>query len=512
MNQSDEPTVAGGQIVTRFPPSPTGMLHIGNARTALFNWAHARRHGGRFILRFEDTDRARSSVETERAIVDDLEWLGLDWDNQGDEPRQSQRLEIYNEHVHRLMEAGRAYEDEGAVRFGMPDAQIVFDDMVRGNVRTPAGQVEDFVIRKADGFPTYHLAVVVDDADMGVTHVIRGQDHLTNTTKHVALQQALGLPTPVYAHMSLTVNPDGSKMSKRDKAKAARAAVKTQGPQGREALGFRQMEGFEDFIAGKSDDLAVAVAVAKELGLPLPEIDVADFRSSGYLPEVIVNYIALLGWNPGGDVERFGPDPLGFLKKHFDPARLIKANASFDREKLLRFGSEAIAELPADDFCRRLYRHSERLRSAFDSEDDPRFVQFAEAYQPRSRTLNDPEQLGAFFFVNDVAYDQKAVDKVLLKNDGQGLDVLKELEPLLDRVEPWEADRLEAAVKEFAESKQIGMGKVAQPLRVAVSGGTVSPPIGVTLEILGRSEVRLRIRNCLQTAMLRREAASGGAS
>jgi len=235
-------------VVTRFAPSPTGLLHIGGARTALFSWAYARGRGGKFLLRLEDTDQRRSSDAAARSILADLQWLGLNWD-EGPDPSidwadstetrspkdhqvgehgpyfQSQRLDIYNAHIQKLLNAGLAYEDDGAVRFRM-DKPIAFRDEVYGDIKVEQADLEDFVIRKADGFPTFHLAVVVDDVEMKVTHIIRGQEHLSNTAKHAALCDALGVPRPVWVHTPSIMNPDGSKMSKRDKAKVARAAAK----------------------------------------------------------------------------------------------------------------------------------------------------------------------------------------------------------------------------------------------------------------------------------------------
>ncbi len=488
-------------IVTRFPPSPTGYLHIGGARTALFNWALARSQGGRFFLRMEDTDRARSTAAAARSIIDDLRWLGIDWDNAGQEPRQSEQAErgVYNEHVERLLADGQAYEDDGAIRFTMPDGQIAFDDIVRGTVTTDCSQIEPFVIRKTDGMPTYHLAVVVDDADMGITHVIRGADHLTNTPKHIALQRALALPTPTYGHISLTTNPDGSKLGKRDKAKAARAAALD--------AGLAQLDRveaalFKAFMSKQSDDVEVAIAVARHIGLDLPEIDVRDFRASGYLPGVIVNYLSLLGWNPGGDVERFGADPLAFVKEHFDPRRFIKGNATFDRGKLAAFNAEAIREMPAEQWRIALWEHNaEPLERVFDGVDDQRFAAFAQAYHERSRTLADPLKQGAFFFAptQAIVYDfaAKAVAKAM-KGEPGGAAALRMLRPELAAL-PAEGFGAAAhdAIKALAEAQDINMGKLAQPLRVAISGGTVTPPIDATLDILGKDATLERIDRCL---------------
>ncbi len=523
-------------VVTRFAPSPTGNLHIGGARTALFNWAYARRHGGRFILRMEDTDKARSSMDSARRIIADLRWLGLDWDegpvcppkwtdaladgfdaaqNQMGERGpyfQSQRLDKYGPHVAKLLDAGSAYEDDGAVRFRM-GRDIAFDDEVYGRIEVTADNLEDFIIRKSDGFPTFHMAVVIDDALMGVTHVLRGQEHLYNTTKHAALQDALGFARPTYAHMPSIMNADGSKMSKRDKAKAARTAAK--GTDRKQLIHkclhwHQQVHGLTDqgqdtdagridqFLDGQSDELYEAELIANVLNIDLPEVEVADFEQGGYLPDVICNYIALLGWSPGNDLEKFDR---AFLRDHFDINRINTSNASFDREKLLSFNADAIRSLPVNEFADLLYEHSTTLFAYDKANDDFNLLQFAEAYHARSETLKDPQHLGAFFFLpnHDVTYADKTVKKVLAKNEGEGYDVLREIQGVLAAHDPWEADSIEAVVKSFAQERSVGMGKVAQPLRVAVSGGTVSPPIGLTLAILGKERTLARIERCLST-------------
>lgn len=533
-------------VITRFAPSPTGALHVGGARTALFNWAYARGRGGRFILRIEDTDKARSTDEATRGIVRDLQWLGIDWDEGPDadahgspsvglaegknqlDPRrvgpffQSKRLEIYRAHLHRLIDAGRAYEDGGAYRFRMPGADVSFHDEVRGDIIVGAKEIDDFVICKSDGFPTYHFAVVVDDALMGVTHVIRGQEHLSNTPKHVALQEALGFPRPTYAHLPLIFNPDGSKMSKRDKAKAARKAAfkanyadlgaaesdNREHPATKEEIesffcgsDAALVAAFNAFMSRETDDLQMAARIAEKLGLILPEIDVHDFRGSGYLPDVLCNYLALLGWNPGGDVERFDKS---LLVEKFDLSRVQKGDAKFDREKLASFNADTIRQMPGDQLAAAVWSLPGNT-AAFDAShrfngcDDPRFLTFIEAYRPRMQTLRDPLVAGAYFFREDDAIepDEKAVNKVLLKNDGEGLKLLAEFGEALKGIEPWSGAAAHELIKSFCEQRGVGMGAVAQPLRVAVSGGTVTPPIDATLEILGKESTLKRIEVCL---------------
>ena len=575
-------------VVTRFAPSPTGYLTAGNARTALFAWAYARQHAGRLVLRFEDTDQARSTLQSARNIIADLRWLGLDWDegpaipakwddaltsdyNPKDDQQgehgpyfQSQRLDLYRSYVQRLLDSGQAYkcfktakqldterqkartekrnyrydptesmdlsraqiadfEAAGCpfvVRLHVPDLDITFHDEVRGSVTVRHDELEDFIIQKADGFPTFHLAVTLDDALMGITHVLRAQDHLTNTAKHWALQDALGLDHPMYAHMPLIFNPDGSKMSKRDKAKVARKAAHNHLRQIDDpGIWFEQLarnnpgpppsaeapprsistDDINRFMDKQSDDALVVERIAYDLNIQLPEIDVADFRANGYLVHAFDNYLALLGWSPGEDVERFGPDPLGFIKDRFTLNRIVKSNAKFDREKLFRFNAEAIAELPPAQFQHQLYEHSNVLGRTFASANDPRFTRFAHAYHHRARTLSEPERIGRFFLASDtdIDYDPKAVRKVLTGQGGKGRTVLHDLRVLLADLAPWETDVISQALAKFTQQQQLSMKNVAQPLRVAVSGGTVSPPIDQTLAILGKPSTLARIERCL---------------
>ena len=530
-------------VVTRFAPSPTGSLHVGGARTALFAWAFARRHGGRFLLRVEDTDRRRSSREAVSGLLRDLAWLGLGWDEgpAHDAPGergergpyfQSERAAagVYDEQLEKLRSAGHVYEHEGATYFRAPKREMTVEDAVLGAVTTPAEKQEDFVVRKADGLPTYHFAVVVDDALMGVTHVLRGQEHLANTPRHLALQEALGFHQPVYAHMPAILNPDGSKMSKRDKAKAARAAcersdrsrdelaracVNWWDSEVREAAAILEATGkatdaesaaeidestVSAFLRGENDSLTAAAWVLRELGEKAPEIEVADFRRNGYLPETLCNYLALLGWTPPEkDRERFG---LAYLRDHFGLDAIGKANARFDREKLAAFNGEDLQAMSREDFQKHLENFWRNVGVApwFRelAADADRFAVFAEVYQPRTRLLSDPARDGAFFGRPDdrIEHDPKAVQKFLEKNDGAGYATLGELAERLEALPAWTRSAIEGELNDYAAVRGIGFGKVAQPLRVAVTGSTVSPPIDATLYLLGRESTLRRIRLC----------------
>ncbi|MBK7404190.1 MAG: glutamate--tRNA ligase [Phycisphaerales bacterium] len=559
-------------VVTRFAPSPTGHLHIGGARTALFCWAYARHFGGHFVLRIEDTDQKRSSEEAAKGILEDLAWLGITWDDGprlehegtliGGDPRgvgpfyQAQRLEIYQAYLERLLAAGRAYpafetgeelerlraeaqarketyryrQAEGydhaqslaemrrreaagepyVVRFRMPDTAIHVIDSVLGDIRFDEEHTDDFVLRKADGFPTYHFAVVIDDELMGVTHVLRGQEHLNNTPRHVALQQALthedGSPfrTPVYAHLPLIFNADGSKMSKRDKDKAVRKAVQASPDATARALALAGKDALDTWLADKTRQLGTdsLLALAGDLRVELPEIDSEDFRRSGYLPGALCNYLALLGWNPGAknddgtDLERFDT---GFLCDHFSLERIGKSNSRFDRDKLLAFNQAALGALTPDAFERELRTWCRRYDPGLPETLGDRFKAAARAIQPRVKVLSQCREPIAFALIADdsVVFDEKSVAKVLHKGEPTGLAVLKEFRPILGGLESFEPEAIELAVKAFCEARSLGMGKLAQPVRVALTGGTVSPGLGETIALVGRAGSLARIDRCL---------------
>lgn len=521
------------KVVTRFAPSPTGALHVGGARTALFNWAFARQHGGTFILRLEDTDQARSSEVSAKTIMADMLWLGMEWD-EGPAPDaaqyltsqkgvhgpycQSQRLEIYNSHLEKLLSTGRAFEKEGAVVFRMPAHDITVKDLILGDVKTAAGEMKDLVVRKSDGFPTFHFANVIDDATMGVTHVIRAQEHLNNTHKHLALFEALGLEPPRYAHIPLIFNPDGTKMSKRDKAKAARAHLKNLTQEkinevthyilNDQAVGKGigilanitiTQQDIEDFIAKKSDRADIAQDIAAQLGISLPEIEVSEFRTSGYLPQVLCNYLSLLGWNPGNDVEKFDNE---FLVEHFSFDRVGKGNAKFDREKLFRFNADAVKAMAPAEFVKTWQKYCKEFKPNFAAKLNAKaFETLAEVYQPRTRTLDEPCKLATFFVTpdNDIVHDPQAVAKELEKDGGQGYKLLRELKQRLETIEPWSGAAAHDLIRVMAEEKSLGMGKLAQPLRVAVSGSTVTPQIDATLDILGKQSTLNRIERLLSS-------------
>jgi glutamyl/glutaminyl-tRNA synthetase len=536
------------RVVTRFAPSPTGYLHVGGARTALFNWLLARHAGGQFLLRIEDTDLARSTEQATLQLLEDLRWLGLHWDN----PQlvyQSRRQEVYNRILEQMIERGQAYkayetkeeedalrkqaesrkqtyrytrpeltdeqvrryESEGrphVVRLATPLKEYRFRDAVLGKeIVVGPDQVQDFVIRKADGMPTYHFAVVVDDAEMGVTHILRGQEHTLNTVNHIALQEALGYPRPTYGHLPIILNTDGSKMGKRDRDRKVRHhanlwlknAKKTAGDLAHLAnlAPDRVTQWLEE--EGRQLDPGEQQKVMHVVGLreaDLPEILVHDFRKNGYLPEVLLNFLALLGWSPGGDRERM---TIGEMVALFELQGVNKSNAKFARDKLQAFNTETAASAPTDRLVAAFKDYlSVNPESPLNEADDAMLAKLL-GMKKGFRLLREVDETGRFFFVPDerITYEPDAVEKVLRKGNNQGLNALRDVRDVLSSAAEWTAPSLEAAVKAYCERTGLGLGKVAQPIRVAVTGTTVSPPIFESLEFLGRQRTLARIDRCL---------------
>lgn len=534
---------------TRFAPSPTGSLHVGGVRTALYCYLWAHRHGSAFVLRIEDTDRARSTDEATAGILRDMAWCGLDWDEGPERPDapygpyfQSQRLELYDRYVEQLLAEGKAYEawesgDELAamrkeaeekkenfryrriaysdadlarfraegrvpvVRLQAPGEDITLTDAVLGDVTVEAEVLDDLVIRKADGFPTYHFAVVVDDHHMHIDLILRGQEHLMNTHKHELIYRALGW-TPVTAgHLPTIESPTGGKMSKRDKGKAARTAVRLAHKQRgaakddygwlAEATGL-DADDLLAFMQKKHDAVSTSEAIAKALDLELPMIEVMDFRRAGVLPEALINYLALLGWSPGDDLEIMA---LPELVERFDVARVKKTAAKFDPVKLQWMSGEYMKSLPDDTLLGHMASWLEVHPSPIVALDEGQRRQILAMYRLRAPTFVDMDRLARFFFVAPEAYDPKQVAKHLAK--GGGFDRLEAAHAAFHDVGRWEAARLRATVDELCEQTGTKLGKWAQPLRIAVTGTGVSPDLFDTLAFLGRHETLSRMAHCL---------------
>ncbi len=536
-------------VVTRFAPSPTGYLHVGGARTALFNWLWARRMGGTFILRIEDTDQKRNTPTAMQQVIDDLHWLGIQWD-EGPEvggPNgpylQSQRRDIYDKYIKKLLDEQKAYycfdtteeldalrEEAEAqkksfiyprpkdfpdemdvkkakaqgkavtVRFAMPSTSTRVEDEVRGTCFFSGDVINDFIIQKSDGFPTYNFACVVDDYLMKITHVIRGQEHLMNTPGQQALWRALfgDTPLPKYAHMSVTVSDTGGKLSKRERPKALRKAIKTMqdiDPVKLSDVGNITPEQLNSFLKGKTmPDMPAIDAMAEYLGVALPEINIVDFFKSGYLPETMVNFLALLGWNPGDNREIM---PVNELIQAFDLSRLTKANSLFDRNKLLAFNTEHIRMTPPEKLLQHFRAYLKAVESPVNSGDDKKLLEIIKLCEG-ARSLADIERKSRFLFLdnNEIQYDDKAVKKVLLKNDG--LAVLAIVRDKLSAMDELTEKLIEDMLRGLAEEKQVGLGKVAQPLRVAICGTTISLSIFESVQMLGKEDTLTRIDTTLK--------------
>lgn len=534
--------------ITRFAPSPTGYLHIGGARTSLFDLIWAKNTGGKYILRIEDTDQSRNSPTAAKQVMDDLKWLGIVWD-EGPEiggPAgpyfQSQRLDIYRKHIQKLLDSGHAYycfdtseelekmRKEAAakkqnfiyprpktfptladvekakaagkdvvVRFCMPQEDIIVEDIVRGQVKFNGKDLSDFIILKSDGFPTYHLACVVDDELMSITHVIRGQEHLMNTPGHVALQKAFGFKTPVYAHLSVIVSQGGGKMSKRERAKVLKDAIKKSQNIDKEKLastGGISNSDLDEFLSGDAmPDTPAIDAMAEYLKIELPEINIVDFFKSGFLPETLVNFIALLGYSAPVEKEIL---TLQEIIDTFDPTRFNKTNCLFDRKKLLAFNTEHIKLLSEDKLLSRYKDFLNAVNSPAAKADDS-FLKRVLKASHGARTLAEIEHKSRFLFIKDenIEYDPKDVEKVLLKN-GEGLAMLGLLKEKIVSLDKISEESIENLLRGIAEQKQIGLGRVAQPLRMAICGTTISLPIFESIDMLGIDATIRRVERTIK--------------
>nr|VFK79481.1 MAG: glutamyl-tRNA synthetase [Candidatus Kentron sp. SD] len=453
-------------IRTRFAPSPTGHLHVGGARTALFSWLYARRHGGTFILRIEDTDRQRSTSESVDAILEGMAWLGLDYDE--GPVFQSERFDRYHEVIARLLDEGHAYRchcsrerldavraeqmarkikprydghcreradspanTPAVIRFRNPlSGEVVVDDLVRGAVVFQNDELDDLIIARADGSPTYHLTVVVDDIDMGITHVIRGDDHLNNTPRQINILSALGATPPIYAHVPMIMGSDGQRLSKRHGA-----------------------------------------------------VSVMQYRIDGYLPEALLNYLVRLGWSHG-DQEIFSLDEMVEL---FDVADVNRAASMFDPEKLLWLNQQYMKHMDPAHVARHSGWHMGRL--GIDPSSGPNLVEVAMVQRERAKTLEELAENSRYFYEDFEEY-QKGAQKHLTPKIGGALE---QLHQRLTALQDWSAAKIHEIIVDLAEEEGIKLGKLAQPVRVAVTSKTFSPPIDITLELVGKTRSLKRI-------------------
>jgi len=416
----------------RFAPSPTGYLHVGGARTALFNWLYARRHGGAFILRIEDTDVERSQPEMVTGILDGLRWLGIDWD-EGPEiggPHapyfQSQRLERYRAAARQLLDSGQAFEDGGAIRFRVPPGKTQFTDSVHGPIAFDNEHIESFVILRSDTHPTYHLSVVVDDIDMAITHVVRGDDHISNTPKQVLLYNAFGKPAPAFAHVPLIMGPDKQRLSKRHGATS-----------------------------------------------------VTEYEKQGYIPEAMFNFLALLGWGTGSNDELFTREE---LIHRFNLEGISGGNAVFNTEKLDWFNHQHLLRLSDEELIKRL--GATGLRA------DTRSAAILSLLRPRCKKLTDFAEQVRPFFEDPSGYDPEGVKKHL-STPGTA-DHLRELRKVYEQSE-WNEAALEKDLRQLAESRTVKAAVLIHGTRLALTGRMVSPGLFEMMVLIGRESVLRRL-------------------
>ena len=458
-------------IITRFPPSPTGYLHIGGARTALFNWLYARKTKGKFVLRIEDTDAARSTRESVDAILESLEWLGIDWD---EGPYfQTERYDIYNEYIEKLLESGAAYycsctpdevnamreeakanglkpmyngkcrkknlekTENCVVRLKTPDTGVtIVKDVVKGDTAFQNSEIDDFIIRRSDGSAMYNLAVVIDDITMGINTIIRGDDHLINTPKQMLIYEALGADMPLFGHVPMVLGADKSRLSKRHGA-----------------------------------------------------MSVSEYKNMGFLPDAMINYLVRLGWSHG-DEEFFKRDDL--IEK-FDLEHLGRSASMFDTNKLLSLNAKHIKETSPEELAYHLLFHLNNL--GIKAENDKFTQGVIETLQPRSKTLVEMAQAAVFYYQDEIEFDEKAANKFL---NSDILDMLQKAAGYIEDIKEYNQSELENIFKQIMEETGLKFGKIAQPLRVALTGTTTSPGIFEMLLALGREKTVSRIKAAIK--------------
>lgn len=458
-------------VVTRFAPSPTGYLHVGGARTALYSWLYAKSQGGEFVLRIEDTDIERSTEQAKQAILDGMQWLGLSWDK--GPYLQTERFDRYKELVQKLLNEGKAYkcfmsaeeldkirEEQKArgekprypgtwrertdhpegesfvVRFKNPqEGKVVINDHIRGKIEISNTELDDLIIQRSDGTPTYNFCVVVDDWDMGITHVVRGEDHINNTPRQINILEALGAPVPEYAHVSMILGDDGKKLSKRHGA-----------------------------------------------------VSVMQYRDDGFLPQAVINYLVRLGW-AHGDQEIFTLDE---MIEHFNLDAIGQSASAFNTEKLIWLNQHYMKSLPASEVASHAKWHFDEQGIALAK--GPALEAVIAIQADRVKTLKEMAQISRYFYEDFSEFDEKAAKKHLRPVAKEPLETVKDK---LMAVEDWNPETIQQAINDTAEMLEIGMGKVGMPLRVATTGSGNSPSLDVTLNLISKEKVGQRIDKAL---------------
>ncbi|VVM04369.1 glutamate--tRNA ligase [Methylacidimicrobium tartarophylax] len=437
-------------VRVRFAPSPTGYLHVGGARTALFNWLYARHMGGTFVLRIEDTDSARNTADAVRVIFDGLHWLGLDWDEgplpaggvRGDRGPyfQSERRAIYDRALRRLLDRDQAYESDGAIRFRMPRKKIVVEDLICGEVGFDCTLEQDFVIQRKDGSPVFHLVNVVDDLEMRISHVIRGEDHLSNTPKHLAIAAALGETAPRYAHIPLILNRTGSKMSKRD------------------------------------------------VGASLSE-----YQEGGYLPQAVRNYLCLLGWSLRENREVF---PIETAIGKFELNQIHGSNARFDADKLLWMNGTYMRSLSVEEILPHARIWLERTGFPIAKWEQDYIKEVVLLVKEKVKTGKELVEWARPFFQEEVSFEEGAVNRFL---NPAGVQALRELLDDLSEAADFASSALEARFRKLAQAHETSVRTYVHPARVATTGREVGPSLYHSLTILGKERVLHRLRRAIET-------------
>jgi glutamyl-tRNA synthetase len=422
-------------VTVRFAPSPTGYLHLGSARTALFNWLHARHTGGRFLLRVEDTDRIRSDIRYLEEILGDLRWLGLDWD--GEPIFQSRRFPLYRQKAKELVAAGKAYREGEAILFRVEKGRTLeYNDLIHGPISVLTDDIKDQVLIKSDGSPSYNFACVIDDAELGITDILRGDDHISNTPKQILFYEAFGFAPPRFGHMPLILGPDGAKLSKRHGGVA-----------------------------------------------------VEEYRKDGYLPEALVNHLILLGWFPGEDHEVL---TLEEAARMFEISQMGDVQAKFDLQKLRWLNAAHIMKKTAAELLPLVKDHLIAAGVALTGVSDEYFLRLIDLYKVRLKTLRDFAEMTGCFFGDDYAVDEAGKKKYLDKPEN--LENLKLLAGRIEALESFTAAAVEAACRELAEERGLKPAALIHPARMAVSGQTSGAGLFEMMELLGKERVLKRLR------------------